>query len=292
MRSRPSRREFLKQSASAALVTPGLLSAFFQEAPFHLSIGVCTSINNAALALKAGCVYLEEGVGRLLIPDRSEEEFKQKKEAAAACGLPVKACNSFLPGSLKSTGSEADHEGVLRFAETAFRRAAEVGVETIVFGSSGSRRIPEGFDREHAREQFIHLLGRMGPLAESNNVTVAIEPLQRSECNFINTVTEGAGIVRAVNHPHIRLLADIYHMMREDEGPEAIRAAGDLLVHLHIAEKAERTPPGTAGDDFTPYFRALKEIGYDGLLSIECRWDDMAGQLPRAVRTLNEQFTG
>lgn len=73
---------------------------------------------------------------------------------------------------------------------------------------------------------------------------------------------------------------------------ETIRAGGDLLVHLHIAEKTKRTPPGTAGDDFTPYFRALKEIGYDGLLSIECRWDDMAGQLSRAVRTLNEQFTG
>lgn len=297
MMSRPSRREFLKQSASAALVSPflepaPLQQAHLRQADFHLPIGVCTSVANAELAQAAGCAYLEEGVRRLLVPGRPEEEFRQRKEEADACGLPVKACNSFLPGSLKSTGLEADHEGVLRFAETAFRRAAEVGVETIVFGSSGSRGIPKGFDREHAREQFLHLLERMGPLAESCGITVAIEPLQRSECNFINTVIEGAGIVRTVNHPHIRLLADIYHMMREDEGPEAIRAAGDLLVHLHIAEKAERTPPGTAGDDFTPYFQALRDVGYDGLLSIECRWDDMAEQLPRAVRILNEQFTG
>jgi len=286
----PSRREFIKQTGSGVLALPGLLSALSLDDQFHMPIGVCTSVDNATIALEAGCSYLEEGVRRLLLPDQPDDEFRQKKEAADACGLPVRACNSFLPGSLKSTGPEADHEGVLRFAETAFRRAAEIGIEFIVFGSSGSRRIPEGFDREQAREQFLSLLDRMGPLAQGCGVTIAIEPLQRSECNFINTVTEGAEIVRAVNHPYIRLLADIYHMMREDEGPEAIVAAGDLLKHLHIAEKADRTPPGVAGDDFTPYFRALKAVGYSGLISIECRWDDMAEQLPGAVRTLKEQL--
>ncbi|MFC1628732.1 sugar phosphate isomerase/epimerase family protein [Gemmatimonadota bacterium] len=291
MISNPSRRDFLKQTGSGVLALPGLLSILSVADQSLISIGVCTAIDNAAIAREAGCSYLEEGVRRLLLPAQSDEEFRQKKDAADACGLPVRACNSFLPGSLKSTGPEADHEGVLRFAETTFRRAAETGVEYIVFGSSGSRRIPEGFDRGHAREQFISLLERMGPLAQGCGITITIEPLQRSECNFINTVSEGAEIVREVNHPYIRLLADIYHMMREDEGPEAILAAGDLLKHLHVAEKADRTPPGVAGDDFTPYFRALKEIGYRGSLSIECSWQDLAQQLPGAVRTLKMQLT-
>ena len=290
MMTRSTRREFLTRTAAGAFAASGLgsfLPGIWQET---IPIGVCTSVENASLVKQAGGDYIEEGVRRFLVPERSREEFDRRLEVARTSGIRIRACNSFLPGELKSTGPEADPDGILLYSETAFHRAQEAGVKYIVFGSSGSRGIPEGFDRGHAREQFLDLLGQMGPLAADYGVTVAIEPLQRSECNFINTVTEGAAIVRAVNHPGIRLLADIFHMMREDEGPEALLETGDLIVHLHIAEKAERTPPGTAGDDFTPYFWALKEIGYRGLLSIECRWDDMGSQLPVAVRTLQEQW--
>jgi sugar phosphate isomerase/epimerase len=290
MMTRSTRREFLTQAAAGTFAASGLCSflpGIWQET---IPIGVCTSVENASLIKRAGGDYIEEGVRRFLVPERSREEFDRRLETARSSGIRIRACNSFLPGSLKSTGPEADLDGILLYSETAFHRASEAGVKYIVFGSSGSRRIPDGFDRGHAREQFLHLLDLMGPLAADYGVTVAIEPLQKSECNFINTVTEGAAIVRAVNHPGIRLLADIFHMMREDEGPDAILGASDLIVHLHIAEKAERTPPGTAGDDFTPYFRALKEIGYNGLLSIECRWDDMSTQLPRAIRTVRNQL--
>ncbi len=292
-----TRRAFLTRTGGAAAASALLPAVSVRDwiarlqDRFQLPIGVCTSVQNAAVLKDAGCAYIEEGVRRLLIPDQPAGEFAPRRAEALACGLPVRACNGFLPGSLKSTGPEADHDGVLAFAATAFERAAEVGVRTIVFGSSGSRSIPEGFDRDAAKEQFLALLDRMGLLAARSGITVAIEPLQSSECNFINTVGEGVAIVRAVNHPHIRLLADIFHMLREEEGPGAIVEAGDLLVHLHIAEKARRTPPGTDGDSFVPYFRALSEIGYDGRLSIECGWDDLAAQLPRAVATLHEQMT-
>jgi len=292
-----SRRTFLTRSgeilAVSALFPPGLCGvkiATWQNS-FALPIGVCTAVANAPLLREAGCAYLEAGVRRLLVPDRPREEFAVLRDEALACGLPVRACNSFLPSSLKSTGPAAVPEQILPFAATAFERAAEVGVETIVFGSGGSRAIPEGFDRTVAREQFIELLTRMGPLAATHGVTVALEPLQSSECNFINTVREGAAIVRAVDHPQIRLLADFFHMMREGEGPDALVETADLLAHLHIAEKARRTPPGTAGDDFVPWFAALAEVGYSGLLSIECGWDDLAAQLPRAVTTLREQMS-
>jgi sugar phosphate isomerase/epimerase len=292
-----SRRSFLIRARDTAAATAFIpvssplkwIGAMHND--FNLAIGVCTSVSNATLLREAGCAYLEAGVRRLLVPDRSEAEFEQLRGEALNCGLPVRACNSFLPGEMKSTGPEADHERVLAFAAVACERAARVGVETIVFGSGGSRSVPEGFEPEAAVLQFVSLLERMGPLAARHGITIAIEPLQSSECNFINTVREGAEIVRLVNHPHIRLLADIYHMMREDEGPEAIREAGDLLVHLHVAERDRRTPPGTAGDSFLPWFRALAGIGYEGWLSIECRWDDLAGQLPRAVSTLQEQMS-
>ena len=296
MITKHSRRSFLRQTCTAALapIVTGY-SVFGEDTGvgpqvFSPLIGVCTSVRQAPLLRAVGIDYIEESVRRLLIPDRPEEEFATNLEAALRCGLPVIANNGFLPGSLKSTGPDSDHEGVLEYAATAFRRAEQVGIKTIVFGSSGSRSIPEGFDRDRAGEQFVSLLKNMGPLAADHDVVVAVEPLQRSETNFINTVVEGARIVRAVSHPNIRLLADIFHMLRMEEPPDHIRLAGELICHLHIAEKARRTPPGVEGDDFRSYFQALKDIGYRGAISIECGWDSMSEQLPVALKTLREQL--
>jgi sugar phosphate isomerase/epimerase len=238
----------------------------------------------------AGGDCVEESVQGFLIPDRPDSEFREKAKAAAGSPLPVLACNSFLPGSLKSVGPDARPDEIAAYAATAFRRARDIGITTIVFGSSGSRSIPDGFDRVEARRQFVGLLRRLGPVAATLGVVVAIEPLNRDETNFINTVAEGAAVVRETGHPNIRLLADIYHMLRENEGPDALVDAGPLLRHVHIAEKDGRTPPGFAGDDFTPYLRALRRAGYAGAISIECRWDDLAAQLPAALKALRDQI--
>jgi sugar phosphate isomerase/epimerase len=261
-----------------------------RQARFAPRLGVCTSIANAAAVKNAGGDYIEESVQGFLAPDKPDAEFRPKAEAAAASPLPLRACNSFLPGALKSVGPDARPDEIAAYAETAFRRAKETGITTIVFGSAGSRTIPDGFDRARARRQFIGLLRRLGPIAGANGVVIVLEPLNRDETNFVNSVAEGAAVVREVGHPNVRLLADIYHMLREAEGPDALVAAGPLLRHVHIAEKEKRTPPGVAGDDFTPYLRALRRAGYSGAISIECRWDDLAGQLPTALKTLADQI--
>jgi sugar phosphate isomerase/epimerase len=251
---------------------------------------VCTSASNAAILRAGGCDYIEESVQGFLIPDRPEAEFRDKARALTGSALPVRACNSFLPASLKSVGPGARHDEIVAYAETAFRRARVSGIRTIVFGSSGSRSIPDGFDRAEARRQFVRLLRRLGPVAGRYGVVIAIEPLQRSECNFINTVAEGAAIVEEAGHPNVRLLADIFHMLRENEGPGSLVAAGPLLRHVHIAEKDSRTAPGIAGDDLTPYLRALKLSRYAGAISLECRWDDLAAELPAAIEALKRQI--
>ena len=295
--TKQTRRSFLKVAGAAAvghvLIPRTTLAANQQRQPsrFAPDIGVCTSVKNAALLREAGAGYIEAGVRGLLVPDQSDDAFAAKLAEAKSCGLPVAAANGFLPGSLKSTGPDANHEGVLRFAETAFKRARQVGITTIVFGSSGSRTIPDGFERTKAERQFLALLEKMGPLAKAGGVTVAIEPLNKGETNFINTLPQGATIVAAVNHPNIRLTADIFHMLRMEEPPQHIRDAARLVQHVHIAEKKERTAPGVHGDVFQPYFQALKDIGYKGRVSIECRWQEMPKQLPVAIRFLREQMS-
>lgn len=253
-----------------------------------IQFGVCTSLANSEMLKKTGYAYVEGSVGRDLMPGKPDEEFTGKMKEFDTCRLPVIACNGFLPGTLKVTGQDARPDTALRYAEVAFRRAATAGIRTIVFGSSGARSVPDGFEREQARQQFISLLKDMGPVARKYGVTIAIENLQKSETNFINTVGEALAIAREVNDPNIRILADLFHMMRENEGPEVLVEAGNYLVHCHIAELKSRTAPGMEGDNFRPYFSALKKIRYRGGISIEGSWKP--GDLPGALQVMKEQW--
>jgi sugar phosphate isomerase/epimerase len=239
---------------------------------------------------KSGAAYIEAPVTGFLVPDKPDTAFQANLALAKACGLPIPVANYFLPGSLKSTGPQANHEAILNYCATAFARAKKVGIGIIVFGSSGSRSLPEGFDRSRAELQFVALLAKMAPLAKAAGVIVAVEPLNKGETNFIHTVPDGARLVEPVDHPNIRLIADLYHMLRMGEPPQHIWDARSLICHVHLAEKEERTPPGVAGDDFQPYFQVLKDAGYTGRISIECRWQDMEAQLPTAVHTLHQQL--
>ncbi len=254
-------------------------------------IGVCTRFDNAEMLAALGYTFIEESVGNLLVPAKTEEEFNEILSRAKQSPLPIRACNSFIPGSMKSVGPDAVHPGILEYMETALRRAQMIGVEYIVFGSGGSRSIPEGFPREEARAQFISLLRDMAPIAEKYNVVVVLEPLNQRETNFINSVSEGGEIVEAVGHPNFRLLADIYHMMMDDEGPGSIIKYGHLIHHTHIAEKEGRAAPGTHNEDFRAYFEALKKIGYKGMMSVECRWENMETQAGLALQTIREQLS-
>lgn len=290
-----TRRDFIRNSVLTGVgmaASSTLLSAanFYSFRP-EIQLGVCASLDNAAFLSSIGFTYIEEGVQRFLVPDKTGEEFKRNLDLAASLKIPVKACNSFLPGKLKCVGPDRNHDAVLKYAETAFIRAQQAGIDIIVFGSGAARAIPDGVEYDNAREQFIELCEKMAPIASEHHVTVVLEPLNKKEVNFINSVAEGGEIVNAVNHKGFRLLADLYHMKMENESPESILKYGRLLHHVHVAEKEGRSAPGTYGEDFSGYLKALGKVGYKKRISIECRWQDMEKQAKLALDTMKKQLS-
>lgn len=253
-------------------------------------IGVCTSPDNAALLKQSGCAYVEIGIRSFLVPDKADTAFAANMQKANHCILPIYSGNGFYPGDLRLTGPDVKMDKLLEYGHNAIRRAHEIGLKVMVLGSGTARNIPEGFSRDEAVKQFTKLCRQLAKVAEQYNVVIAIEPLQHSETNFINTVSEGADIARAVNNSHLGVLADFFHMMRENEDPADMIKAGKLLKHCHIAEKEVRSAPGVKGDDFTPFFRALKKMHYKGNISIECHWDDMNSQLAVSVAEIQKQL--
>ena len=247
-----------------------------------MKTGICMSPESLSTIPQPAFDFVEANVQAFLKPEQPDEAFRPNRTLAASLTRPVLAANCFLPGDLRVTGPGVDYGRLERYADVAFRRAAQIGIGVIVFGSGGARKLPEGLSREEGLAQFIEANRRIAPLAERHGITVVIEPLNRTECNFVNSLADGAQVVEAVNHSHIRLLTDFFHMLREEESPDEILRFGHLLHHAHLAEKAERTVPGVKGDDFRPFLSALKAVGYDRLISIEGNWSRCrTSRLPR-----------
>ena len=130
----------------------------------------------------------------------------------------------------------------------------------------------------------------MADLAKRFDITIILENLNSTETNFLNRLKDAAEVVRAVDHENFRLNSDIYHMMKEDESPEEIVRAGKLIVYCEIAEEEGRTLPGINKQDFRPYLRALKQIGFTGPIMIEGNTNDLQTDLPIAMSYLQHQL--
>jgi sugar phosphate isomerase/epimerase len=265
-----TRRRFTQLLAVAATL-PAMRARAAASNPAVPLIGVQTSVEHAPAVLAAGGSFIAESVTSFVRPDSSAQEFQETLARARRTPLPILACNYFIIGrpDLRSTGPDADHPAVLAYAERAFERAQRLGVRILTFGSSGSRSLPPDFPQSEGKDQFVALLKAMGPLARRHNITVAVESLQRRECNFLTRITEVGEVIRRVDHPNIRVAADLYHLVAEEETPEDLRNVLDVLAHLEIAELRGRRIPGTTDQDFRPFFHVLKTGGYPGAICFE-----------------------
>ena len=297
-----NRREFLASATAMAAASSfsGCVSGTSGKRGAIL-FGACRPPEDAKLLASVGYDFFENGVANALGPDKDGEWWKRQRDMLLAQPIPLRSCNGFIPGTFRLTGPKAEHSAALDYAETALRRAEEVGVRTVVFGSGGARNVPGDFtgprDRQPKLEEGVvqytdfcrKLVGRV---ADLKTVSVVIEPLRPNESNIINFVWQGVQICEDVGSPRLRQLADIFHMMMGRESAESIVKAGDLLKHCHIASYGTRQFPGS--DPATvcrlkPYFDALRAIGYAGGVSCECGWGekaDLAKNLETALMTM------
>lgn len=297
------RREFILGAAAATGFAGCVAAPTANAAKGRILFGSCTSASRADVAMMAdvGYDFFETGVANAFGPDKDDAWWRTRRAELAAMPIPLRSCNGFLPGHFRLTGPKADFAPALDYAEKALRRADDLGVPAVVFGSGGARNVPGDLlgprgqrpDTEKGTAQFTEFCKRLcDRVADLKTTSVAIEPLRPNESNIINYVWQGQLICDEVNSPRLKLLADIFHMMMGRETAASIASAGPLLIHCHIASYGTRLFPGsdpaTVGR-LKPYFDALRRIGYTGGVSCECGWGDPADRrknFETALRTM------
>ena len=254
-----------------------------------MRFGVCSSLDRVADVKAAGFDFIEASVQELL-QGTAEDAAWTGEALAARSPLPILTAYLLVPASMKIVGPEADLSRLTRYMERIVARAGKLGIGVLGFGSGGARQVPDGFERGRAMEQLIGFCRVAGDLAAAAGVTVAMEPLNRAECNLVNTIAEVAAVVRSADRPAFRALLDAYHLWLENEPLEHVAEAVDLFVHVHVADAQGRTPPGESGkSDYHPIFRLLKQVGYDGMMSVEAKAFD-AESGARSLEFLKRQW--
>ncbi len=234
-----------------------------------MKFGICTTVERSAAVKAAGWDFVEECVQTFLQGETPDNEWKGM-ERLAKSALPVPAANMLVPGSIRITGPQADLEKLRAYMTCVISRAAKTGTTMLVFGSAGARNIPDGFDRNKAREQILAFDRMSAEIASKHGVTMVAEHLNKGESNIVNTVAEAMEYVRAVNHPNFQCLVDSYHFWLENEPLENLRAAMPWIRHVHLADKDGRVAPGESKkSDYRPVFKVLKDAKYNGLISVE-----------------------
>lgn len=105
--------------------------------------------------------------------------------------------------------------------------------------------------------------------ARRQGVTLAVEPLNRFECYFLNSAGQAASLVKRVDEPNYGYLYDTFHFnIEEDSIVDVIPATIAQISHVHISEN-NRGVPGAGHIQFQPVFDALKRAGYDGWMTVE-----------------------
>jgi sugar phosphate isomerase/epimerase len=100
-------------------------------------------------------------------------------------------------------------------------------------------------------------------------VVICLEPLSPAETNFINTAAEAIEFIRPFQSPHFQIILDVKAMCSESKPiPQIIRESWPHFAYFHANDRNLKGP-GFGEVDFHPIAAALKEVGYQGYVSVE-----------------------
>ena len=185
-------------------------------------------------------------------------------------GLECVICSVMPPGfSLLSDDTAVRAKSMQRLRD-AIKVAADMRSQVVagpiycpVGYLPGRRRTLDEWKR--AVDSYQSMIGDL----ESNDVTLAIEPLNRFETYFLNTSADLAALCDDVGHPRVGASYDTFHSNIEDKDlGQSIRLLGRHIKHVQTCEN-DRGTPGSGHVEWDDVFAALREIGYDQWLSIE-----------------------
>ena len=146
---------------------------------------------------------------------------------------------------------------------------ADLGGSVMIIGSPKQRSLLPGVTSAQAMGFARDVFKPSLDIAANRGVTLAFEPLGPQETNFIQTVDEAIELIETIKRPAFRLNIDVKAMSSEARPiPDTIRRAAPYIAHVQVNDP-NLLGPGMGEVRYEPIIAALREVGYDGWLSVE-----------------------
>jgi sugar phosphate isomerase/epimerase len=194
------------------------------------------------------------------------------RDAAARAGIAISGIHWVL---VKTEGLHLTHPDAAVRARTAryfvdlVDFCADVGGRTIVVGSPKQRSLLPGVTLAQAWDWARAVFRDAVQQGEQREVTLCFEPLAPAETDFINTAAEAIRFVHELASPRFKIILDVKAMCSEARPvPDIIRASWPEFAYFHANDRNLKGP-GFGDVDFRPIAAALREVGYDGYVSVE-----------------------
>ena len=194
------------------------------------------------------------------------------KDAAAKAGIDVLICGAFGPSRDISSENPKIQEDGCKYIKQCVDIASAVGsglVSGPMYAAVGVTRLLAPDERKKQWARAVENMKVLADYASKKDVKLAIEPLNRFETDFINTVQQGLAFLDMIKSENVGFLLDTFHLNIEEKSiTSAIKSAGEKIFNFH----ASANDRGTPGEDHLPWvdiFLILKDIGYDGYTVIE-----------------------
>ncbi len=252
-----------------------------------MRFGVFANPEDAALMRDVGFDYIELHIREHLRPSESSAAWAKTGDTLKSMALPAEAAACLLPETMPVIGPQRDMTALQNYMQRAAKRAQQLGIQRLVFGSGPARVRPAHFDVEQTMTQLTEFTRMAGQMCAHHGVTLVIEHLNQSETNTLNRLSQAHDLYARVDHPNVAMMVDSYHYGLERENEYAIIALGNTIRHVHVAEPdRNRYEPGAYLEtdradqsfDFETFFCWLRKVGYDERITIECNWSGPISQ--------------
>jgi sugar phosphate isomerase/epimerase len=201
-----------------------------------------------------------------------QNSLKAVHKTGISIGL-VAAVSAFVDdGLFLSSPDQSIREELISRMKEQINLASEVGANVpvgVIRGSEG------GDDRSKWLAESLFILHHHG---EEKGVCLFLEPVNRYETQFINSIPDALSFIDSHDLPKFNLLVDVFHMNIEDTSiSDSLKLAGARIGHVHFADSNRRVP-GMGHLDWDEIFMTLLDLEYDSFCSIEA----IPGDNPKA----------
>ena len=277
------RRAFLISLSAAACAPVPQQDEPLASAGHRFKFAICNETFQEAgfaegceLALATGYAGLEIAPWTLS-EDPASLSAGRRRECRAAieqAGVAYVGLHSLLTAPRGKLHITTPDDAVREKSWDYFRRLIDLCADLgdnglMILGSGKQRRAVGGSTVEDAVKRLSDGLASLADHAGERGVTILPETLAPHLCDVLTSMEQTRAMVEEIGHPAVRTMFDTHNAVAEPVPHDVlIRQHAEFIKHVHINEM-DGGHPGTGNYDFSVPLRALKEVGYDGWLSLE-----------------------